>query len=364
MSFKAKLILSYILLIIVVIFFTGFFVNVFVGRNFNQIIIHETPAGFEVFMVPHARRFLTAIRFSLILVSIIAIIIGTGLAFFVSRFTTNPIKEMVRFSKRIEKGNYSARISISTNDEIGGLAKALNHMAEHLSEIEKMRKTLVQNVSHDLRTPLTVIKGYLETLDDKTFTEEEKKESMQIIKNETERMESMLGELSELSLIDSKKYRLSFEKINLNEVVSEAAETIKIEARKKNLFLKVEQDETLYILADKRRIKEILMNLLSNAIKFTEKGGVYVKSYQDEKNAVISIKDSGKGIAKEEIPHIFERFYRGEKSRSAKTGGLGIGLTIVRELVYAHKGKIEVKSELNKGTEFKVSFPKLSSVQN
>lgn len=361
MSFKVKLILSYILLIIVVIFFTGFFVNIFIGRNFNQIIIHETPAGFEVFMVPHAKRFLAAIRFSLMLVSIIAIIIGTLIAFFISRFTTNPIKEMVEFSKRIERGNYSARININTNDEIGGLAKALNHMAEHLSEIEKMRKTLVQNVSHDLRTPLAVIKGYLETLNDEAFTKEERKRSMQIIKNETERMESMLEELSELSLIDSKKYKLNLEKINLNEVVSETVEIMKIEAEKKGLFLKMEQDRASYILADKKRIKEILMNLLSNAIKFTEKGGVYIKSYQDEKNAVISIKDTGKGIAKEEIPHIFERFYRGEKSRSAKTGGLGIGLTIVKELVYAHKGRIKIKSELNKGTEFKVYFPKLSS---
>jgi len=261
MSFKVKLILTYVFLIIVVIFFSAFFTRL------------------------KGERFLNTMKFVLLWVGAISILVGSALALFVSQLTVNPIKKMVKFSKKIEKGDYSARINAKTKDEIGQLGRALDHMAEHLSEIEKMRKTLVQNVSHDLRTPLTVINGYLETLDNKDFTKKEKEKSLKIIKVEVERMESMLNELSVLSALDSKKYKL--------------------------------------------------------------KGT----------NAIISIKDTGKGIPGQELSYIFDRFYRGEKSRSRTTGGLGIGLTIIKELIYAHNGTIKVKSELGKGTEFILSFP-------
>ncbi len=362
MSFKVKLILTYIFLIIVVIFFSAFFTKLYISRSFNQIIIRETPSGFKMFMTPHGERFLNAMKLVLLWVGIISILIGSALAFFVSKLTVNPIKKMVKFSKKIEKGDYSARINAKTKDEIGQLARALDHMAEHLSEIEKMRKTLVQNVSHDLRTPLTVINGYLETLDNKDFTKEEKEKSLKIIKGEVERMESMLNELSVLSALDGKKYKLNLKKINLNDFIIETSEMIRIEANKKNLFVKINKNsKPIYINADRKRIKEIFLNLLDNAIKYTDKGGIYIKNFQEGTNAIISIKDTGKGMPEQELPYIFDRFYRGEKSRSRTTGGLGIGLTIIKELIYAHNGKIKVKSELGKGTEFILSFPVLKA---
>lgn len=358
MSFKVKLILTYIFLVIVVIFFSAFFTKLYIGKNFNQIIIHETPEGFKMFVKPYGEKFLNNMKFVLLWVGTISILIGSALAFFVSQLTVNPIKKMVKFSKRIEKGDYSARINAKANDEMGLLARALDHMAEHLSEVEKMRKTLVQNVSHDLRTPLTVINGYLETLDNKDFTKKEKEKSLKIIKDEVERMESMLNELSILSALDSKKYKLNLEKINLNDFIIETSEMIRIEANKKNLFIKINKSsKPFYINADRKRIKEILLNLLDNAIKYTDRGGIYIKSFREGTNIIISIKDTGKGIPEQELPYIFDRFYRGEKSRSRTTGGLGIGLTIIKELIYAHNGKIEVKSELGKGTEFTLSFP-------
>jgi len=168
----------------------------------------------------------------------------------------------------------------------------------------------------------------------------------------------MLNKLSILSTLDNKKYKLKLEQINLNNFIIEASEMIRIEANKKNLFIKISKNsKSIYINADKKRIKEIFLNLLDNAIKYTDKGSIYIKSFREGTNAIISIKDTGKGIPEQELPYIFDRFYRGEKSRSRTTGGLGIGLTIIKELIYAHNGKIKVKSELGKGTEFILSFP-------
>ncbi len=356
MEFRTKLILSYILIIIVVIFFALLFVNIYIGRRFSEIIIQGSQQGFLVFMTPQGKIFLHTVKSSLIWAGTVSILIGTFLAFIISRFVTNPLKKMEEFAGKISKGNYNARIKITSDDEIGHLQKTLNRMAEHLTEIESMRKSLVQNVSHDLRTPLTSLKGYIEMVTDSEFTHEEKSKAIQVIKSEVERMESMLEELSKLSAIDSKKYEIHCKKMLLGNCVRNATNLMKIDATAKNLYLKTDIKE-VYINGDEKRIREIIINLLSNAIKFTEKGGVTVKVYKEKGRAVVSIKDTGKGIRKENINKIFDRFFRGEKSRSKTSGGIGVGLTIVKELAEAMKGEIAVKSEIGKGSEFVITFP-------
>ena len=357
MEFRTKLILSYILIIIVVIFFALLFVNIYIGKRFSEIIIQGSQQGFLVFMTPQGKIFLHTVKSSLIWAGTVSVLIGTFLAFIISRFVTNPLKKMEEFAGKISKGNYNARIKITSDDEIGHLQKTLNKMAEHLTEIESMRKSLVQNVSHDLRTPLTSLKGYIEMVTDSEFTREEKKKAIQVIKLEVERMESMLEELSKLSAIDSKKYEIHCKKMSLGNAVKNAANLMKIDATSKNLYLKTDIEKEVYINGDEKRTREVIINLLSNAIKFTEKGGITVKVYEKKGYAIVSIKDTGKGISKENINKIFDRFFRGEKSRSKTNGGIGVGLTIVRELVEAMKGKIIVNSEIGKGSEFIITFP-------
>jgi signal transduction histidine kinase len=308
-------------------------------------------------MTPQGKIFMHAVRSSLIWAGVVSILIGTFIAFIISRFVTNPIKKMEEFAGKISKGNYHARIKITNDDEIGHLQKTLNRMAEHLTEIENMRKSLVQNVSHDLRTPLTSLKGYIEMVTDPEFTQEEKGKAIQVIKSEIERMESMLEELSKLSSIDSKKYEIHCKHMNLGNAVRNATKLMEIDANSKNLYLKTNIQNEVYINGDEKRIREIIINLLSNAIKFTEKGGITVKVYREKNEAVISVKDTGRGIKKEDLNKIFDRFFRGDKSRPKFNGGLGVGLTITKELVEAMDGAIKVQSELEKGTEFIITFP-------
>ncbi len=357
MEFKTKLVLSYLLLIIVVIFFALFFVNIYVAKRFSEIILKGFGESYLVFLTPQGKMFLHAVKNSLIWAGVISIIVGTLLALMISRFITTPLKEMEIFVNKISRGDYNARIKITSDDEIGHLQQTLNKMAEHLTEIENMRKSLVQNVSHDLRTPLTSLKGYIEMVTDPDFSQEEKKKAIRVIKSEIERMESMLEELSVLSTIDSKKYELKQEKVNLGEIAVNSAELMKMDAYSKNLYIKTNIQKDVFITGDKVRIKEIIINLLSNAIKFTERGGVVISVYKEKNKAYLSVKDTGKGIKKEDLSKIFDRFFRGEKSRPKTKGGLGVGLTIVKELTEAMNGKISVLSELGKGTEFIIGFP-------
>ena len=357
MEFRTKLILSYILVIIVVIFFALLFVNIYIGNKFAKIVVEGTEQGFLVFMTPQGRVFLRAVKASFIWAGIISILIGTFLAFIISRFVTNPLQKMEEFTGKISKGNYSARIEITNDDEIGALQKKLNKMAEHLTEIENMRKSLVQNVSHDLRTPLTSLKGYIEMVTDPDFTKEEKEKAINVIKSEVERMESMLDELSKLSAIDSKKYEINCKRMDLGSAIENAVNLMKMDAKSKNLYLKTDIENDVYINGDEKRIREIIINLLSNAIKFTKQGGIVVSVHKEKNAAIISVKDTGKGIKEEDLSKIFDRFFRGDKSRPKTKGGLGVGLTIVKELVEAMNGKITVKSKVGEGSEFIVTFP-------
>ena len=358
MNFRIKLILSYIGVILAVIIFSFIFSSIFVRQIFVRIIIGNWPHEIDLLLKPQATKFLNTVRMTLVWSGIISIFIGIGVALVVSNLTVKPLKEMQKLAKRISQGDYSARIGLKSRDEIGELASSLNYMAEQLTDIENMRKKLVQNVSHDLRTPLTTIKGYLELLEDENFTEEEKLKSINTIQKEVERMETIVKEITRLSIIDGKNYQLDIEKLDLNSVVKESIPIISIEAEKKNIQIQADslQKEVL-IMGDKGKIKEIIINLLDNAIKFTNEGFIKISTSQNKNYVSLIIEDTGIGIDPEDMPHIFERFYRGEKSRSENSSGLGIGLAIAKELVYMQNGKIEVESKKSKGSKFTVNFP-------
>jgi signal transduction histidine kinase len=358
MNFRIKLILSYIGVILAVIIFSFLFSSIFVKQSFIRIIIGNWPREVDLLLRLQSTKFLNTVRMTLVWSGIISIFIGIGVALIVSTITVKPLKEMQKLAKRISQGDYSARIGLKSRDEIGELASSLNYMAEQLTDIENMRKKLIQNVSHDLRTPITSIKGYLELLEDENFTEEEKIKSINTIQKEVERMEKIVKEITRLSIIDSKNYQLNIEKLELNSVVGELIPIIRIEAEKKKIQIKNDSlQKEIFIRGDKEKVKEIIINLLSNAIKFTNEGFIRISTSQNKNYASLIIEDTGIGIDSEDMPHIFERFYRGEKSRSQDYSGLGIGLAIVKELVYMQNGNIEVESETNKGSKFTVKFP-------
>jgi signal transduction histidine kinase len=358
MNFRIKLILSYIGVILAVIIFSFIFSSIFVRQSFVRIIIGNWPREVNLLLSLQSTKFLNTVRMTLVWSGVMSIFIGIGVALIVSNLTVKPLKEMQKLAKRISQGDYSARIGLKSRDEIGELASSLNYMAEQLTDIENMRKKLVQNVSHDLRTPLTSIKGYLELLEDESFTEEEKLKSINTIQKEVERMETIVKEITRLSIIDGKNYQLDIEKLDLNSVVKESIPIISIEAEKKNIQIQIDSlQKEVFIMGDKEKVKEVIINLLDNAIKFTNEGFIKISTSQNKNYVSLIIEDTGIGIDPEDMPHIFERFYRGEKSRSKNSSGLGIGLAITKELVYMQNGKIEVESKKSKGSKFTVNFP-------
>ncbi|WP_430784850.1 two-component system histidine kinase PnpS [Virgibacillus flavescens] len=228
-----------------------------------------------------------------------------------------------------------------------------------LKKLELMRKDFVANVSHELKTPVTSIKGFAETL-----LENEKSdpkvldEFLGIIYNESDRLQVLIQDLLTLSRLERDDFQLKVTTFNLSNAVNEVITVIEQQLHTKNLNLSVVMEEGLEIKADRDQTKQILFNLLANAISYThEDGDITLTVESDEDKVHISVEDTGIGIAKESIPRLFERFYRVDKARSRNTGGTGLGLAIVKHIVDVHNGKIDVESELNAGSTFHVYLP-------
>lgn len=232
--------------------------------------------------------------------------------------------------------------------------------------LENMRKEFVANVSHELRTPLTTIKSYTETLLDGALEDKNiAKTFLGVVNDEADRMTRLVSDLLELSRLDSKDTRWNKAAINSGYIIREVISKLQMSIKQKNQEIKIDiPEETPDIFVDKDKIEQVLQNILSNAIKYTpQEGKIYVKLKKSGNMAKIIIKDTGVGIPKDDLPRIFERFYRVDKTRSREQGGTGLGLSIARELIEAHDGKIDIKSQLGQGTSVIVSIPAISQAK-
>lgn len=358
MKFREKIIVTNVVIVLAVLVFSLVFINIFVRQNFIQIIVGLPGRGMQVVIPEPGLRFLQRVRFILLVASAISLLIALVFAFFISSGITRPLKEMNKFARRIAQGDYQAKVDVKSEDEIGELANSLNYMADRLHDIETMRKTLMLNISHDLRTPLTNIKGYLELLQDETATKQEISESLATISNQVAKMERMVQELTDLSVIDGKQFKLNLERIDMVSVLKKLCEPYKVLAAQKAIeFREKYPASPVYIMGDTKRIEEIFSNLITNAMKFTQRGHISVNLFTDTNSAICEIEDTGIGIDENDLPHIFERFYRGDKARTNDNSGFGIGLAIVKELLFAHKGTISVQSKVGEGTKFTVRIP-------
>lgn len=276
--------------------------------------------------------------------------------------TEKSVKKQMVLSLQIERKHfevYGAPI-IGNVDEWKGIVLVFHDITE-LKRLEQMRQDFVANVSHELRTPITSIRGFSETLLDGDLKNEKIiRDFLSIILTESERMQALIQELLELSKIENQEFKLSLTKVDLNSILSETSTMFSRKAEMKGINLEVELAQIPIIIdADPYRLKQVFINLISNAINYTPANGkVKVIVSQNEKYAFVEVKDTGIGIEKNEIPRIFERFYRVDRARSRNSGGTGLGLAIVKHLVEAHKGYITVESERGKGTSFIVKLRK------
>jgi len=272
------------------------------------------------------------------------------LSFLFSRSLTKPLKSLTSAAQGISDGNLKKRVKISGNDEISKLSETFNMMAQTLETQESLRKKLTSNIAHELRTPLSAMRGEIEGMMDGLIPAT--KDQLQSLYEETGRLKNILEGIEELSQAEASPLLLNRQPIKLKLFLKDIGERFTKLFQDKGIVTYFNCDDELKIDADPDRLSQIVINLLSNALKATEKGGsVRVRAYKDKTGVFLEVADNGRGIEEKDLPFIFERFYRREE------GGLGLGLTIVKELVEAHGGKIEVKSEYGKCSVFIVFTP-------
>jgi two-component system sensor histidine kinase BaeS len=285
---------------------------------------------------------------------IISFLVMGGIAIlaslFVSRRLTLPLKKLVEQTMAIRRGELTSRTEIASGDELGKLSHAFNEMADDLELQESLRRKVIANVAHELRTPLAAMRGELEGMIDGVLASDE--EQLRSLYEETGRLRAMLDGIDDLTQAQASSLTLEKQHVELAGFLGNIGERFRARAVGEGVGIKVEVKEDTPAWADPDRLSQIVINLLDNAIRATlEKGTVTLRSGRVENDTFIEVIDSGSGISDEEMPHIFERFFRGSG------GGLGLGLTIVRELVDAHGGVITVHSEIEKGTSVRVTLP-------
>lgn len=276
--------------------------------------------------------------------------------------TEHKVKKQVVIPFKIERRHfevYGVPI-IGKNDVWKGILLVFHDITE-IKKLEQTRKDFVANVSHELKTPVTSIKGFSETLLDGAMEDKETLEAfLHIILKESDRLQSLIYDLLELSKIENEGFSLAIQPINIIVAIEDAIKILQGRAHEKDIDIQFENHPSELILeADIYRIKQVFINIISNAVSYTPQGGdVFIRIEETSKKVAIHIKDTGMGIEKEEIPRIFERFYRVNKARDRNSGGTGLGLAIVKHLMEAHKGKVTVESEIGKGTTFSIELNK------
>jgi len=284
------------------------------------------------------------------------LIAGMGslfIAVLFSRYLSNPITRLKEAAERVAQGDFSVRTTSDSHDEVGRLVEVFNRMTESLQKEEKLRKQLMSNIAHELRTPLAIMKTQVEALADGIITDREK--GLENINSEIGRLTKLIKGIEDVTTAEASFFSRSEEtEFNLKEFLSGIAGELLPLFQGKNLSIELAVKEDMFVKTDIEKLEIIIRNILSNSLKFTEQGGVTINYGKDEKRFSVEICDSGKGIPEENIPHIFSRFYRGEKAESE---GLGLGLAIVKELVDALRGEIRVKSKIGEGTSITVFLP-------
>ncbi len=293
-----------------------------------------------------------------------ALIAAMLASYFISRQVVEPVQRMMLISHRIAEGEYQERLKISGNlhsnqlDELDQLGLSFNQMADKLEKIESMRRQLIGDITHELRTPLAAIKGYMEGLIDGVLPAT--LEIYQQVHTEADRLQRLVNDLQELSRVEAGAYLLQPQLITPINLIDPAIDHLKLQFEEKGITLEVKVESDLpSIYADKDRILQVFTNLIGNALQYTREGGKVVVSAKKDKSEVsFSIKDNGIGISPDHLPYIFNRFYRTDKSRARVSGGSGIGLTIAQGLVKAHGGRIWAESAgEEKGSTFTFTLP-------
>ena len=290
--------------------------------------------------------------------SIAVLIVAFVVAYFVTLKMVKPLREMSVAAQQYGRGDFSKRVEIDSYDEVGQLAVALNNMAQSLSTVESMRRSFVANVSHELKTPMTSIGGFIDGILDGTIPPEEEKKYLRIVSDEVKRLSRLVRSMLELSRIETGEAKIVKKQFNIVDLVCQTLFSFEKAVNDKHLDIRGLDHDRVMVEADEDLIHQVIYNLTDNAVKFVNDGGYIEFNYtSDNNNTYVSVKNSGQGLSREEITKVFDRFYKTDRSRGLDKNGVGLGLYIVRTIVNMHGGDIIVKSVEGEYCEFVFSLP-------
>jgi len=357
-NLQTRLLLSYLLVFIVGIGSYIIATKISSPRFFTLYLEQLEGIGYKLRYVraPLVRGFVVGSDQGTIWSLIVSGAAAGGLSYWISQRIVKPLLRMERITQQFAAGHFDEQMPMNLTPELNQLAMSFNRMAASLKEVEKRRRELISDVTHELRTPLTIVRGYLEQLADGTI--EPSPEIYQRLTRVTTRLERLVNDLQELSKAEAGSLSIKLRPTNLRPLLEVLVKRLSEQLLEGGPVLRLESPFVLpLVLADPDRVEQILVNLLGNAIRYTDQGAIMLRVWSEPQQLWIAVVDTGQGIAPEDLPYIFERFWRAEQSRFQHPGGTGIGLAITRRLVELQGGQIKVESKLNRGSTFQFSLP-------
>lgn len=323
------------------------------GQKIGMIEIQ----GIESAFASQNQEFLRLFN-SLLWGALLFVIVGVSFfSVFMANSLSRPLMRIKQIATRMRTGDLSSRVVLANpTTEIDEVGLALNHLADALEQQDKLRKNLTADIAHELRTPLATIQSHIEAFQDGVW--QATPDKLEVCHEQVIRLVKLIHDLEKLTAAENPMLQLQKNKVCLNEVIQDSVKTVTGQFDNKNISMDIEQDHDVFLSGDYGRLVQVFVNLLNNAYKYTNEGSIHLVISEEPPYAKVTITDTGTGIDPAELPFIFERFYRGEKSRNRKTGGAGIGLAIVKAIVEAHGGSIEVASAVGQGSKFTIRLPK------
>ena len=381
-SLAARLTITFTLIALVSITAVSAIINRVIGLQFNDYLINGPFAGQAAsghggmrarmlanLIGPLEEGFLQSVNEWIWITGIVTALVAALLGVLFAKRLTAPLHELAVAAKTIAQGDLTHRVEVNTKDEIGQLAASFNKMAMSIERNNQLRHRLLGDIVHELKTPLTVVRGNIEAMLDGVIEPSQKK--LAAIHTETLLLSRLLNDLRDLALAEERQLRLETERANIGYIIRQVVEMFRPRAVEESKHLEVEIGEDLPpVNVDSDRISQVLYNLIANAFQYTAEGDTVKISANidlaigggvDNPAVLVSVEDSGEGISKEDLPYVFNHFYRVDESRARVTGGSGIGLAIVKHLVEAHGGRVWAKSVLEAGSTFSFTLPTIQS---
>lgn len=305
------------------------------------------------------REMINRLTYQFMVVEVVTFILTVITIFLLSQILTKPLVRMKQATETMSKGDLSVSLNISSNDEIGELANSIQKLASDLDYMKTERSEFLASVAHELRTPLTYVRGYADVAMRDTLSQEERNTYLAIIKEEADHVAGLVQDLFQLAQMEKHNFIIEKQETNIHDFLQKIVAKVEPAYKDKQMQIILSCPKNLMIALDQKRFEQVIMNLLNNAYFHSgTSSATFVTVTDNEANIQIAIQDEGEGIPEADLPHIFERFYRVDKSRTRATGGSGLGLAIVKEIVELHNGTITAESRPGKGSTFIITLKK------